>query len=197
MGHRAGRHRGMAPHRWRPARRRGRPVRHAAALLALAVSAGTAAAVLPSVAGAASATVVKVVDNKTWGPMLVLSNGDALYRLTADPADKSVCSGACAKAWPPVLLARGQTKPKGVGVTGLGTITRTGGKLQVTYKGIPLYLFVGDHSAGQVNGNIKDPWGQWWVVNPAHPHTAPTAQTTSGSSGGGTTSTMVAPGVSY
>jgi predicted lipoprotein with Yx(FWY)xxD motif len=149
----------------------------------------------PAVAGATSSSTVIVVDhNKTWGSILALSNGDAVYRLTADPADKSVCSGACATAWPPVLLAAGQKSPTGQGVSGLGTITRTGGQKQVTYKGIPLYRYVGDHSAGQVNGNIKDTWGQWWTVNPAHPHATPTAAK---SSGGGTATTSAGSGVAY
>jgi predicted lipoprotein with Yx(FWY)xxD motif len=152
-------------------------------------------AVVPIVAGASSSTVIVVTHNKTWGSMLAMSNGDAVYRLTTDPANKSVCSGACASAWPPVVLAPGQKRPKGQGVSGLGTITRSNGQKQVTYQGIPLYLYIGDHSAGQVNGNIKDSWGQWWVVNPAHPHATPTAAKSS--SGGGSTTTSAGSGVAY
>jgi predicted lipoprotein with Yx(FWY)xxD motif len=118
-------------------------------------------------------TVVTITDSATWGPILTLSNKDTLYRLTADPTNKTVCSGACAVAWPPAVLATGQTTPVGRGVSGLGTIRRSNGKLQVTYQGIPLYLFVGDHAPGEVNGNIKDTWGQWWVVDPAHPTATP------------------------
>lgn len=173
----------------------GRALSMAAVVAAAATAAG--AWVLPATAGAASATVVKTAHNKTWGTILVLGNGDTVYRLTADPADKSVCTGACAQTWPPVLLASGQKEP--TGVNGLGTITRAGGRRQVTYKGIPLYLFAGDHKAGQANGNIKDTWGQWWVVNPGHPHTAPTASqaSSSGAGSGGTTSTVAGSGVAY
>ncbi len=189
-----------AGERYAVARRSGW-LRRGAALVALTTGIGLAGVVaVPAMAGAASATVVKVTNNKTWGPMLTLSNGDAIYRLTADSTNKSVCTGACAMAWPPVLLASGQTKPKGQGVTGLGTINRGGGQLQVTYKGIPLYLFAGDHSAGQVTGNIKDTWGQWWVVNPSNPKAIPTAAKKSGgsgSSGGKTTTTMAGSGVAY
>jgi predicted lipoprotein with Yx(FWY)xxD motif len=164
--------------------------------LALGIGAALAGtAVAPVTAGASSSTVVVVTHNKTWGSMLALSNGDTVYRLTADTANKSVCSGACAKAWPPVVLAPGQKSPMGQGVSGLGTIPRAGGKKQVTYQGIPLYLYIGDHAAGQVNGNIKDTWGQWWVVNPAHPHATPTA--VKSSSGNGSTSTTAGSGVAY
>ena len=73
-----------------------------------------------------------------------------------------------------MVLATGQRTPVGNGVTGVGTIRRSNGELQVTYQGIPLYLFVGDHAPGEVSGNIKDTWGQWWVVDPAHPTATPT-----------------------
>ncbi|HEX3948108.1 MAG TPA: hypothetical protein VHW47_10395 [Acidimicrobiales bacterium] len=178
-------------------------VRRTAALAAASAGFGLAAvvagagvgAVLPGTAGAASPTVVTVTHNRTWGTILRLSNGDTVYRLTTDPAGKSTCSGACAKAWPPVLLGAGQESPTGQGVSGLGTIARSGGQRQVTYKGVPLYLYVGDHSAGQVNGNIKDTWGQWWVVDPAHPRAVPTAAKSS--SGGGSSPTTAGSGVAY
>jgi predicted lipoprotein with Yx(FWY)xxD motif len=167
----------------------------ALATAAVAGSAVLGATVLPGVAGAASTpTAVTVAHNKTWGTILALSNGHVLYRLTADPMNKSVCSGACAKIWPPVLLASGQKTPVGNGVSGLGTISRAGGARQVTYKGVPLYAYVGDHKAGQATGNVKDAWGQWWVVNPANPHAVPTAAT---SSGGGSTPTSASSGVAY
>jgi len=152
-------------------------------VLLAAGSAGLALSVLPAAAGAAgSSTVVTVTHNKTWGPILTLKNGDTIYRLTADSKNKSTCSGACAKVWPPVLLASGQKSPVGHGVSGLGTIARAGGARQVTFKGIPLYLFAGDQKPGQVTGNIKDTWGQWWDVNPSHPLAVPTAATSGGGS---------------
>jgi predicted lipoprotein with Yx(FWY)xxD motif len=143
----------------------------------LAMVGATAGATLgaASPAGAQTATVVTVAHNPTWGQILTLGNGVTLYRLTADSKNKSTCTGACLAAWPPALLAAGQKKPVGHhGVRGLGTIT-TGAGRQVTYHGIPLYEFVGDHGPGQVNGNVADTWGQWWVVNPAHPLATPVA----------------------
>jgi predicted lipoprotein with Yx(FWY)xxD motif len=160
-------------------------------MLAAALVAGSGIGLLAAPAGAAgSPTVVTVAESPTWGKVLVLGNGRAVYRLTADGRDKSVCFGACAKVWPPVLLAAGQKKPTGHGVSGLGTIKRPGGARQVTFDGIPLYLYVGDHQAGQANGNVKDTWGQWWVVDPASPRTAPTAATS-------TATTAPGAGVAY
>ena len=145
-----------------------------AAVLGASALAGTL--VLPGAAGAAPApTTVTTTHTKTWGTILTTGNGTTVYRLTTDPKNKSVCSGTCAKIWPPVVLAAGQKAPIGHSVSGLGTITRPNGTHQVTYKGVPLYKFVGDHKPGQATGNVKDTWGRWWVVNPANPRVAPTA----------------------
>jgi predicted lipoprotein with Yx(FWY)xxD motif len=157
--------------------------RLAAAVMAVAAL----GAFISGPAGASgSPTVVTVTHSSKWGPILTLSNGDTVYRLTADRANHSVCTGPCLAAWPPVLLATGQKAPTGHGVHGLGTINRGNGERQVTYKGVPLYLFVGDHHAGQVNGNIKDTWGQWWTVNPSNPHAVPTASGTKAGNSGAT-----------
>ena len=91
---------------------------------------------------------------------------------------------------------------------------RTNGTHQVTYEGIPLYRFVGDKKAGQVNGNVTAFGGAWWSINPKSPEVAPTEKSgtgstsgtggTGGSTGsggsGGTTTTTTAPptsGISY
>jgi predicted lipoprotein with Yx(FWY)xxD motif len=153
------------------------------------------AALSSSAWAAAPATTVTVSHNKTWGTILVLSNGDTVYRLTADPNNKSVCSGSCTSIWPPVDLAAGQKAPVGHGVTGLGTISRGGGVRQVTYKGVPLYRFAGDHKAGQVTGNLKDSFGQWYVVNPANPRGVPKAAKPA--KGGSSPATTAGSGAAY
>jgi predicted lipoprotein with Yx(FWY)xxD motif len=151
--------------------------------------------ILPATAGAASnhaSTMVKVEKSTAWGSILENGNGKTVYRLAADSKNKSRCSGACAKIWPPVLLAPGQKHPSGI--SGLGDFRRSNGTHQVTFKGEPLYTFVGDKAPGQITGNGADQWGKWWVVNPAHPlaipHEVSTAGTppTTGSSSPGTTS---------
>jgi predicted lipoprotein with Yx(FWY)xxD motif len=157
---------------------RGRSVGAVAA--ALAVGTGLAAlAGAPAGASHARQVVITVEKSKTWGQILTLSNGDTLYRLTADSPGMSVCDGQCAQTWPPVLLATGQTRPVGQHVSGLGSIARSGGGRQVTYKGIPLYRFSEDTKAGAITGNVSDTWGQWWVVNPAHPTATPVPKSSS------------------
>lgn len=159
-------------------------------MIAVGVSATIlASAALPLAAGATSSpTTITVSQNKTWGPTLTLKNGDTIYRLTKDSTDKSVCTGKCATIWVPVLLATGQKTPDGVGVRDLGSFTRANGTKQVTYEGIPLYRYTGDKKAGEITGNVKDTWGQWWSINPKSPLTPPTKST----SGGSTTTSPIA-----
>ncbi len=174
-------------------------VRRLLACAALAVATGGVLAApgpLSDAAGASSSqTVVTVTHNPTWGSILTLSNGDTVYRLTADTTNHSVCTSDCAQYWPPVVLTTGQKAPIGHGVRGLGTITLSNGSRQVTYRGIPLYLYVDDHHAGQVTGNIHDTWGQWWTVNPSHPLATPKASAKSGAKA--TTTTARSSGTAY
>jgi len=72
------------------------------------------------------------------------------------------------------------TAGTGVSASKLGTVKRSGGALQVTYSGKPLYWFSGDTGAGQVHGNVTDTWGKWSDVV--------TAKSASSSSGSGSTS---------
>ncbi len=164
--------------------------RGVAAITAATGLALMATALLTSGAGAASSTAtITVTHNKSWGPTLTLANGDTLYRLTKDSTDKSVCTGKCATIWLPVLLPAGQKAPTGMGVSHLGSFTRSPGVRQVTYEGIPLYTFTGDKKSGEITGNIKDTWGQWWSINPSSPKTPPkkkgSTSTTTTTSGGG------------
>jgi predicted lipoprotein with Yx(FWY)xxD motif len=55
------------------------------------------------------------------------------------------------------------TPSAGPGVTGkLGTITRTGGGIQATYDGHPLYTYIGDNAPGQASGNNINLNGGLW-----------------------------------
>lgn len=139
-------------------------------------------------AGAASSVVVSTTKNTNFGTILV--SGKALYTLKAS---KTACSTSCLKIWPALMLPKGVTKATagtGVSASKLGTVKR-GGALQVTYAGKPLYRFVEDTSASQVNGNITDTWGKWSVVV-----TKPASSSSSSGSGSGG-STAGSGGVSF
>ncbi|HZR91678.1 MAG TPA: hypothetical protein VFA44_04630 [Gaiellaceae bacterium] len=135
--------------------------------LVLAAAAILAAAPLaaPVPAGGAGTRPTVAVARSDYGPILFDGRGFALYAFTRDPARRSVCSGACAKAWPP-YLARGQMKAgAGTKASLLATTRPPDGTRQVTYAGRPLYYYVGDRSPGQVLcQNVREFGGLWLVV---------------------------------
>ena len=114
---------------------------------------------------AESATVMA----KTVGGQTILvagSNGMTVYTFTKDTAGsgKSACSGGCLTKWPALTVATGANPTASSGATGqLGTITRADdGTLQVTYNGLPLYFYAGDHAPGDTNGSYPN----WNLVKP-------------------------------
>jgi predicted lipoprotein with Yx(FWY)xxD motif len=103
----------------------------------------------------------------TDGAYLVGSSGRALYLWVADVGGKSVCSGACAKAWPPLTTTGTPTAGTGVNASDLGTVMRADGTKQVTYKGHPLYYFVKDKDDGDAYGQGSTAFGAgWYVLSP-------------------------------
>ena len=134
-------------------------------------SSGSAAGYGAPTAGSAGGSgAASVVGTKTGslGTFLVDGKGRALYLWEADHGSTSACSGACARAWPPLTIT-GPPKASGA-VRGslLGTTKRADGSREVTYAGHPLYLFAGDSRAGQTTGEGSNGFGApWWVVTPA------------------------------
>jgi predicted lipoprotein with Yx(FWY)xxD motif len=103
-----------------------------------------------------------------YGRVLFDQRGFVLYGFTADSARASRCYGACARAWPPLLVKTAAKALRGVDRTKLGTVTRRNGTRQVTYGGHPLYYYAADTSPGQMNGQASDQFGaEWYVVGPA------------------------------
>jgi len=121
------------------------------------------AVLLLGASGSAAARATKVVAKEVESPTLgktVLANlrGRTLYSLSAEKNGRFICTGSCLNSWRPLLVA---ANAKPTGPVKLGTIERPEGKTQVTYKGRPLYTFVGDSKAGDANGEgIKDV-GTW------------------------------------
>lgn len=130
-----------------------------------ATSSTTSSATTPSSSTPSSAAVVTVATVGSHGAVLVNAKGFTLYTYTPDGTGPSTCTGACAKAWPPLTLPAGTTTPYGgtsVQAGDLGTVTRSDGTLQVTYQKKPLYTFAGDTAPGQANG--QGVGGVWFVV---------------------------------
>jgi predicted lipoprotein with Yx(FWY)xxD motif len=155
--------------------------RMAGAILAVG---GLSALLATDVAGAASTGVVSTAKTGKYGTFLV--SGNTVYTLKAS---KTACGSGCLKVWPEVLLPAGVTAATaGTGVTAakLGTMARSGGALQVTYGGKPLYYFFKDKKPGQVGGVITDKWGKWSLVQTVKPAgSSSTSNSGSSTAGGG------------
>jgi predicted lipoprotein with Yx(FWY)xxD motif len=131
-------------------------------------SASSSASAPASGSGSSAANTSVSTATGTDGKYLVGSSGRALYLWVADPSGKSVCAGACAKFWPPLLTSSAPTASGGVTAGQLSTITRSNGSKQVTYDGHPLYYFALDTSSGSVKGQGSDNFGaKWWLVAPS------------------------------
>jgi predicted lipoprotein with Yx(FWY)xxD motif len=156
-------------------------VRRAGAVLAAIGGLSISVAAVGPAAGATS--TVSTIKTAKYGTILV--SGRTVYTLKAS---KVACGTGCHRIWPEVLLPKGVTTTtagSGVNAAHLGTVAVSGGALQVTYAGKPLYYFFKDSRPGQVNGNLTDQWGKWSVVvtvKSAHPGSG--SGTTSAGSGG-------------
>ena len=133
--------------------------------LLLVLVAGVGVAMAATASMSSKNGTVKTAHSSKYGTILVASNGMTLYRYTPDKKNVSVCTGACAGYWPP-LLVKGTAKPtagSGASASLLGTTMRTGGAEQVTYAGFPLYYYAGDKKPGQANGQGFEK--TWYVVS--------------------------------
>jgi predicted lipoprotein with Yx(FWY)xxD motif len=143
--------------------------------LFLTVSVLTAAAVLTiGLNGAwASSHSAKVrstvsVGSSGLGKILVDGRGRTLYLFGKDTRGKSMCAGACATSWPPLIASGKPRVAGGAKASLLGTTKRADGRLQVTYKSHPLYLFVNDTKKGETTGEGLDAFGAgWYALSPA------------------------------
>jgi predicted lipoprotein with Yx(FWY)xxD motif len=113
-------------------------------LMALAIAGLAGCSSMDKTIGSAPAAI-KVMDGVQTN-----SAGMTLYTFDKDVAGsgKSVCIGACAGLWPP-LLAAADAKPSG----DYTIVTRDDGARQWAYKGKPLYLWTKDTKPGDRTGD--------------------------------------------
>jgi predicted lipoprotein with Yx(FWY)xxD motif len=112
--------------------------------------------------------------------VLTNSNGRTLYWFAPDTSSMSRCNGSCAQIWPPVPGPAHASGASGK----FSTITRSGGSKQATYRGHPLYTYVGDTKAGQNKGNgLNAEGGLWHEMTTSGSTTG--AKPSSGQTGGG------------
>ena len=130
----------------------------AAAVAALAAAALIAAVVVHSNAEGARRPIVKTTQagGKT---VLATRRGRTLYHLSGERRGHFICTTQlCLSLWKPLVVGRG-TKP--TGARRLGTLKRPDGRLQVSYKGAPLYTFVEDRKPGDTKGDGFRDVGVW------------------------------------
>src|SRR5690349_9390933 len=78
------------------------------------------------------------VRSTSIGRVLTDQRGRTLYMFMRDTKRASMCSGSCASFWPPLVTKGKPHFAKGVKASLIGTIRRSDGRMQVTYKGHPL-----------------------------------------------------------
>jgi predicted lipoprotein with Yx(FWY)xxD motif len=112
---------------------------------------------------AADQSVVRVeINQSSLGPILTDQNGRTLYAFTNDKDGNSNCTGQCIATWPALISRQAATAGSGTDKTLLAQTTRAEGTAQATYGNWPLYYYVGDVGAGDVDGQGVD--GVWFVV---------------------------------
>jgi predicted lipoprotein with Yx(FWY)xxD motif len=130
--------------------------------LSVVLAAAVALVVLTPVAPAgpeATTPPVRTIVDRQLGRVLATPTRQAIYVWNREPRGTIRCTGACAKAWPPVLVKKGVRVPMHVqGIKGdFGTIRRPGGQRQLTLNRRPLYTYAHERP-GQVLCNDVDDW---------------------------------------
>jgi predicted lipoprotein with Yx(FWY)xxD motif len=126
-----------------------------------AAAAGTVASA--SVPTSRAGATVKVMKTE-YGNVLGDGRGRALYLFTRDRSPLSRCDRECAVRWPPFLTAGTPAAGSGAAAKLVGTTRRRDGSTQVTYRGHPLYYYIGDHHPGQVLCQAVEEFGGHWYV---------------------------------
>jgi predicted lipoprotein with Yx(FWY)xxD motif len=125
-----------------------------------AAAKATPAAVKPAASKPAEVKLQLAKSDKL-GEILTDARGMTLYTFNNDKPGESTCVDACAKTWPPLLVAKESDQPLlGQNVTGkVGVIERKDGTYQVTYNDMPLYYYAQDTKPGDTKGQeFKELW---------------------------------------
>jgi predicted lipoprotein with Yx(FWY)xxD motif len=133
------------------------------ASLLLVTSLAPGALAAPS--GQGTAALVQVASNAKLGSILVNAQGMTLYTLSSEAGGTLKCIGGCLTIWPPVTVPSGVTPPTSIaGASGtFGVITRSDNSTQqLTYNGLPLYVFSHDTAPGDTNGEGIQAFGGTW-----------------------------------
>jgi predicted lipoprotein with Yx(FWY)xxD motif len=131
-------------------------------LLVLAAAIG-GSLIEPAMAGNPRPPAVRVKDDR-FGYILQSTNRLPLYYWNREKAagGKIRCRGECARVWPPLIVKSRSAVPARIAkIKGkFGVIRRADGRLQVTFKGLPLYAYHDDPPNTVLCDNVDG----WFVV---------------------------------
>ena len=104
------------------------------------------------------------VKNRAFGNILQSKNQLPLYywQIEKRAGGKIRCTGECARVWPPLIVrSRSAVPSRLAGVKGVfGVVRRPDGRLQVTFRGLPLYAYHNDPPNTVLCNNVDG----WFVV---------------------------------
>jgi predicted lipoprotein with Yx(FWY)xxD motif len=138
----------------------------------IAAAAVIAVAAIASASSSTSSAATVKTGRALGKTVLVNRAGMTLYSLSAETHGRFICTGSCLSTWHPLVVRHGQ---KPTGHSGLGTIRRSNGQTQVTYKGKPLYTFAGDQKRGDAKGEGFKDVGTWHAAVVGSSGSSPTA----------------------
>jgi predicted lipoprotein with Yx(FWY)xxD motif/plastocyanin len=104
-----------------------------------------------------------LIRQTTAGMILTDGSGMTLYTYDMDGLSKSNCTGQCLVNWPPVLTPQeGPSSIPGDLYSDITHFQRDDSRTQASYKGMPLYYYIGDSSPGDMKGDGIG--GIWHIV---------------------------------
>ena len=110
-----------------------------------------------------SAPVIKYKDDQ-FGAILATPKKKALYYWNVEKraGGKIRCKGACARAWPPLIVKSRSAVPRRIaGIPGVfGVVRRPDGRLQVKHRGLPVYTYAHERPEQVLCDNVDG----WFVV---------------------------------
>jgi predicted lipoprotein with Yx(FWY)xxD motif len=114
-----------------------------------------------SALGVTPGSTVLHVQKSAIGYVLAMGNGQVLYTYDKDTKGGTpTCTGSCAETWIPVAGKKPAVSPADTGLGTLGTVTN-GNVTQITYNGMPLYLYKGAKALTTTGNGVG---GAWHVV---------------------------------
>ena len=115
---------------------------------------------------AMSPRLVRTIMDEKLGEVLATANNRAIYIWKSERKGTIRCTGACARAWPPVLVKNGVTVPmQYAGIEGdFGTIRRPDGSRQLTHDRRALYTYAHEKPRQVLCNNVDN----WFAVRVPH-----------------------------